>query len=83
MPNKVKSHTECRNYVCILCMSKSDRSLTPFLISRLTEHSPEPLDLNDDRLPHGMCTNCRFHLQEIDEGKATKLFPNLYDFSFL
>ena len=35
-------------------MSKSDRSLTPFLISRLTKHSPEPLDLNDDRLPHGM-----------------------------
>ena len=81
MPNKAKSHTECRNYVCIICMSKSDRSLTPFLISRLTKHSPEPLDLNDDRLPHGMCTNCRFHLQKIDEGKATKPFPNLYDFS--
>ena len=81
MPNKAKSHTECRNYVCILCMSKSDRSLTPFLISRLTKHSPEHLGLNDDRLPHGMCTSCRFHLPKIDEGKATKPFPNLYDFS--
>ena len=35
MPNKAKSHEDCRSSVCLLYMRKGDRYLNDFIIARI------------------------------------------------
>ena len=66
MPNASKTHDECRKYVCVVCMKKSDRELTVAAKEKILQFIEPNLDFNDDRVPLGICVNCRFQLGKLD-----------------
>ena len=81
MPTSCKTHEECRKTVCFLCMKKCDRELTEFMISRVQKILGQRLDFDDERLPKGVCTNCRVKLGKKDAGDTTVSVPALYNFN--
>ena len=78
MPNASKTHDECRKSVCVVCMKKSDGELTVAAKEKILQFIEPDLDFNDDRVPLGICVNCRFQLGELDG--SMKKVPTLLNF---
>jgi hypothetical protein len=80
MPNKSKNHEDCRKTVCFLCMQKSDRELTQFMIERVHKIVKSDLDFDNDKTPRGVCASCRVLLQKRDKGDSSIVLPSLFNF---
>ena len=66
-------HFEGRNRVCFSCFKKvkineTIESSTKLVQDRITTIIPS-LDLNDDRVPLGLCPTCRLKLKAVENGK--------------
>ena len=58
MPNKAKSHKDCRSSVCLLCMRKGDNYLNDLIIARIRKFVKSDLNHEDKRVPRGICNSC-------------------------
>ena len=74
-------HEELRRHVCVMCMRKADQSLSGMVLERVKKIFVSNLDLNDSRLPSGICATCRNLLQKISLGGSSKKVPDVFDFS--
>ncbi|XP_065673024.1 uncharacterized protein LOC136090361 [Hydra vulgaris] len=81
MPNKAKTHEECRKSVCFLCMRKGDRELNDFIIGRIHKLLKTDIDFADERVPQAICNACRTLLQKRDAGDMSVSLPAIYNFS--
>ena len=63
MPNQAKTHEDNRKTVCFLCMNKANRQLTDFMIKRSQEILGQRINFEDQRVPIGICENCRVSLR--------------------
>ena len=79
MPNQAKTHEDNRKTVCFLCMNKANRQLTDFMIKRSQEILGQRTNFEDQRVPIGICENCRVSLRRKDEGRDVQL-PSLPDY---
>ena len=79
MPNHARSHDENRKVVCIMCLRKGNRELTPFLVSKIQNNYKEQFNFDDPRIPQGLCDPCRLALGKCDQGQKVVL-PKLFQF---
>ena len=63
MPNKARTHEDCRKTVCFLCMRKCDRELTDFMIALVLKLVKSDLKFEDERVPRGICNTCHILLE--------------------
>ena len=81
MPNKAKSHEDCRKSVCVLCLKKGDRELSDFIKGRIHKLVKININFADERVPLAICNNCRTILQKRDAGDMSVSLPAIYNFS--
>lgn len=80
---KSRNHEESRRNVCLLCMTKSKdmRLLNDTLRETVSQYCLTGYDLmNDERLPLGICANCRTILYNYRKGDFTRKIE-MYDYS--
>ena len=70
MPNFRKSHEECRQAVCLLCLGKTKemRKINPDQIKIIQEYFITGFDEADIRLPCALCTTCRVTVLAYSKG---------------
>lgn len=76
------THEQCRQRVCLLCMSKTKtmRRITQASWNIIEENFIEGLDKNDDRLPCALCSTCAKVVSEYSRGIKSRHI-NVYDYS--
>ena len=79
------THTINRGKICVVCLGKAKRTLTPNLIDGLNRFTSLFNDISpdDEKVPTGICENCRKLLKQKECGKAPdKDFRIPTDFTF-
>ena len=63
MPNKQLTHAQCRSKLCIVCFEQRkamrDISCNVEFIATLKKNVGENFDIENPRLPTGLCDSCR------------------------
>ena len=63
MPNMQLTHAQSRAKICIVCFEKKktirDISCNTEFIANLKKNVGQNFDINDSRLPTGLCDSCR------------------------
>ena len=78
-------HTINRPKLCVVCLGKSKQNLTPNLIEQLKQFTSlfDNISPYDERVPSGICENCRNVLRDKAKGKGqNKQFKIPPDFCF-
>ena len=60
-----RSHDENRKFVCFLCLKKVGRELTAFTKQKAVEVLKKEIDINDSRVPLGICYGCNTLLRKV------------------
>ena len=66
-----EGHSVCRGKICVVCLEKSKRPLTPNLINELKKFTNifEKISPEDERVASGICDPCRNLLRLKIKGK--------------
>ena len=75
MPNKAKTHDDCRKTVCFLCMRKCSRQVTSFIEGRVQTILATEIDFTDSRVSQGICEPCRVTFRKKSDGECHPSFP--------
>ena len=81
-----EGHSVCRGKICVVCLEKSKRPLTPNLINELKKFTNifEKISPEDERVASGICDPCRNLLRLKTKGKnETKEFRIPSGFNFV
>jgi len=70
-------HIECREKVCLVCFRKGNFKITENLLDKIHEHILTDYDLNDIRLPCGLCTTCRRTLTALSRENTSRQLSTL------
>ena len=60
MPNRPKTHDDCRKTVCVICMKKCDRELSDAAKEKVLHFIQKGLNFLDERVSLGICVDCYF-----------------------
>ena len=68
-------HLDTRKVVCMGCFSKCQKytiDSSDTLKERVNKHILKDLNINDIRIPVGLCERCRVRLAKIEAGKFSE-----------
>src|SRR5438046_565875 len=84
MPNKVKTHEECRRIVCLLCMTKGKemRLISDENHEQIKTYFIDGFNPNDHRLPNVLCNTCRHTVNDYSKAIFTRRIDP-YDYSII
>ena len=77
MPNKKRTHEECRSSVCLLCLRKGDRVISQEQRHLIQTHVYLDYSRFQNVLPGSLCSTCRLKLQSQGSTKPARLPPSL------
>ena len=79
-PTPIKSHELCRDKVCVVCLRKADRVVSPSQITEIQASTKlfKSIHPSDERVPKGICNSCSIEVNKIIKGKTgiTLKIPN-------
>lgn len=84
MPHHKRSHAECREALCLLCMKKEKdlRPVTTSIQCSIEKFYVSGYELEDERLPTAICMTCRNILLQHEKDDFSRTI-DLFDFSLI